>query len=50
MSQTTTAQDFAPLPQYSQTKTSNQTWVNVTTTRTDPDGSTTHHSQIISKQ
>ncbi|NER99220.1 MAG: hypothetical protein F6J86_36260 [Symploca sp. SIO1B1] len=50
MSQTTTTQDFAPLPQYSQTKTSNQTWVNVTTTRTDPDGTTTQHLQIISKR
>ncbi|NES01243.1 MAG: hypothetical protein F6J86_47075 [Symploca sp. SIO1B1] len=50
MSQTATAQDFAPLPQYSQSKTSNQTWVNVTTIRTDPDGATTQHLQIISKR
>ncbi|NEQ66480.1 MAG: hypothetical protein F6K21_13430 [Symploca sp. SIO2D2] len=50
MSQTTTVQDFAPLPQYSQTKTSNQTWVNVTTTCIDPDGTTTQHLQIISKR
>ncbi|NEP60698.1 MAG: hypothetical protein F6K31_27505 [Symploca sp. SIO2G7] len=49
MAQTTTVQDFAPLPQYSQTKTSNQTWVNVTTTRTDHDGSTTQHLQIIKR-
>ncbi|NEQ64902.1 MAG: hypothetical protein F6J86_15465 [Symploca sp. SIO1B1] len=50
MAQSTTPQDFEPLPQYFQTKTSNQTWVNVTTIRTDPDGTTTQHLQIISKR
>ncbi|NEP62984.1 MAG: hypothetical protein F6K31_39750 [Symploca sp. SIO2G7] len=49
MAQTATEQDFAPLPQYRQSKTSNQTWVSVTTTRIDPDGSTTQHSVIINK-
>jgi hypothetical protein len=28
--------DFAPLPSYSQTTTKNESWVNVTVTRTDP--------------
>jgi len=37
----TSGQDFEPLPEYSQVKNSNKTWVNVTTTRTDLDGSTT---------
>ena len=50
MSQPTQDQDFQPLPQYNQVKTHNQTWVSVTTTRIDPDGSTTQHSQIISKR
>ncbi|NER50969.1 MAG: hypothetical protein F6J92_30735 [Symploca sp. SIO1A3] len=50
MAQPNTEQDFPPLPQYRQSKTSNQTWVNVTTTRTDPDGTTTQRSQIISKR
>lgn len=47
---TTSEQDFQPLPQYTQTRTSNESWVNVTTTRTDPDGSTTQSLQIISKK
>ena len=49
MTQPATAQDFEPLPQYRQSKTSNQTWVNVTTTRIDPDGTTTQRSLFISK-
>jgi hypothetical protein len=39
MSQTTQEQDFQPLPQYSQTTVQNESWVNVTLTRTDSDGS-----------
>ncbi|HEY9834106.1 MAG TPA: hypothetical protein V6D26_26370 [Stenomitos sp.] len=50
MSQTTQNQDFQPLPQFTQTTTSNDHWVNVTTTRTDPDGSTTQSLQLISKR
>lgn len=46
---TTSEEDFQPLPQFTQTTTSNDHWVNVTTTRTDPDGSTTQSLQIISK-
>ena len=47
---TTVEQDFTPPPQYTQTKTSNEHWVNVTTTRTDPDGTTTQSLHIISKR
>ncbi|WP_333481811.1 hypothetical protein [Allocoleopsis sp.] len=47
---TTVEEDFQPLPEYTQTRTSNDHWVNVTTTRTDPDGSTTQSLQIISKK
>ena len=50
MAQSTTEQDFQPLPQYKQSQTSNQTWVSVTTTRIDPDGTTTQHLKIISKR
>ncbi len=49
MTQSTAVQDFQPLPQYNQVKIHNQTWISVTTTRIDPDGSTTQRSQIISK-
>ena len=42
--------DFQPLPEYTQSTTSNDHWVNVTTTRTDSDGSTTQSFQIISKR
>jgi hypothetical protein len=49
-SQYSPEQDFQPLPQYSQTRISNATYTNVTTTRTDPDGSTTQSLQIISKR
>jgi hypothetical protein len=47
---TTFEQDFQPLPQFTQSTTSNDHWVNVTTTRTDPDGSTTQSFQIITKK
>ena len=49
MTQTTTAQDFAPLPTYQQTKTSNETWIAVATVKTDHDGSTTQRLQIIKR-
>jgi len=49
MAQSTTQQDFQPLPQYKQTTSSNATWITVTTVKTEFDGSTTQHSQIISK-
>jgi hypothetical protein len=41
MTKTAQNQDFHPLPQYSQSTTQNQSWVNVTLTKTDSDGSTT---------
>jgi hypothetical protein len=47
---TTSEEDFQPLPQYSQTRNSNETYTAVVTTRTDPDGSTTQSLQIISKR
>jgi hypothetical protein len=47
---TTSDEDFQPLPQYTQSTTSNDYWLNVTTTRTDSDGSTTQSLQIISKR
>jgi hypothetical protein len=50
MAQTTQNQDFQPLPTYTQSTTSNDRWVNVTTTRTDPDGSVAQSLQIISKR
>lgn len=36
--------EFAPIPSYSQTKISNHTWVNITLTKTDSDGS---KSQVL---
>jgi len=50
MAQTPQYQDFQPLPQYQQTKTSNATWIAVATIKADHDGSTTQHLQIISKR
>jgi len=38
------SQVFLPLPIYTQTITKNENWVNVTITRTDPDGS---KSQVL---
>jgi len=49
-SQYSPVQDFQPLPTFSQSTTSNDHWVNVTTTRTDPDGTVTQSLQIISKR
>lgn len=34
-----TGRDFAPIPSYKQSSVSNASWVNVTLTRTDSDGS-----------
>lgn len=36
--------DFAPIPSYSQTRVANASWVNVTLTRIDGDGS---KSQVL---
>jgi hypothetical protein len=36
-----TGRDFAPIPNYKQSSVSNASWVNVTLTKTDSDGSTT---------
>jgi hypothetical protein len=47
---TTSKQDFEPLPQYTQTRVSNQTYTNVTTIRIDPDGTVSQSLQIISKK
>ncbi len=43
------SQDFAHLPSYSQTTTKNESWVNVTLTRTDPDGSKSQVLAIVPK-
>jgi len=44
------SKDFTPLPQYSQTRISNETYTSVVTTRTDSDGSVSQSLQIISKR
>lgn len=49
MAQTKSLQDFQPLPVFQQTTNSNTTWIAVATVKTEPDGTTTQHSQIISK-
>jgi hypothetical protein len=41
--------DFAPLPQYKESTTKNESWVNVTLTRTDPDGSKSQVATILPK-
>jgi hypothetical protein len=41
--------DFTPPPQYSQTRISNESYTNVTTTKNEADGSISQHLQIISK-
>lgn len=46
---TTSDKDFAPLPTYIQTTTQNQSWVNVTLTKTESDGSTTQTFFIAKK-
>jgi hypothetical protein len=42
-------QDFAPLPSYSQSIRTNESWAVITTTRTDADGSTTQRLAIEAK-
>ena len=44
------SQDFTPPPTYSQSKTSNESWINVTTTKVEGDGSITQSQTIISKR
>jgi len=47
---TSPSQDFAPLPQYTESSTSNHSWVNVTVTKTDGDGNVSQTSTIVSKK
>jgi hypothetical protein len=47
---TTPSQDFQPLPTYSQTRNSNETYTSVVTVRTDSDGTVTQSLQIIAKR
>ncbi len=42
--------DFAPLPEYNQSRVSNRTYTNVTTTRIGSDGSITQSIQLLSKK
>jgi len=44
MSQPPQNQDFAPLPQYDQKLTKNESWINLTLTRSDSDG---NKSQVL---
>ncbi len=46
----TKVNDFTPLPTYSQTRISNKSYINVTTTRTDSDGTVTQTSTLICKR
>jgi len=46
----TAKEDFAPLPTYKETSVSNSSYVNVTLTRVDPDGSKTQTSTIVRKK
>ncbi|HEY9607658.1 MAG TPA: hypothetical protein V6C85_39095 [Allocoleopsis sp.] len=41
--------DFAPLPAYTGTKTSNASWVNVTVTKTEANGTVTQVLVIVPK-
>ncbi len=43
-SQYSPIQDFQPLPSYTQTKVTNDSWVNITLTKIDSDGS---KSQVL---
>jgi hypothetical protein len=49
MSQNQQSQDFQPLPTYKETTTQNASWVNVTLTRTDSDGSVSQTFFIAKK-
>lgn len=42
--------DFAPLPSYTQTRNSNESYTTIVTARTDSDGTVTQSLQIISKR
>ena len=42
-------QDFAPLPTYNETRNSNGAWVQVTLTKTEPDGTRTQTIAIATK-
>jgi hypothetical protein len=44
------SQDFQPLPIYTETSTSNSSWVNVTVTKTEFDGSTTQVINLVPKK
>lgn len=50
MARTTQNQDFQPLPEYSQTRNSNETYTSVVTVRTDSDGTVSQSIQIIAKR
>jgi hypothetical protein len=49
-SQYSPIQDFQPLPTYSQSIAKNETWVVVTQTKTESDGTRTQTSSIVSKR
>lgn len=42
--------DFKSLPTYTEASTSNGSWVNVTVTKTESDGTKTQVSNIVSKK
>jgi hypothetical protein len=42
--------DFKPLPTYTENKTSNSSWVNVTLTKTESDGTKSQTSFIVPKK
>jgi len=44
------SQDFAPLPTYKETTIANQSYVNLTITKTESDGTKTQTSIIVSKK
>jgi hypothetical protein len=47
---TTFERDFQPPAQYTQTTTKNESWVNVTTTKTESDGSRTQTSFFMKRR
>jgi hypothetical protein len=50
MPQTTPNQDFQPLPKYTESSTSNQTWVAITFTKEDAEGNVTQVQTIAPKR
>jgi hypothetical protein len=50
MSQTTPNQDFQPLPKYTESSASNNTWVAVTLTKQDAEGNVTQVQTIAPKR